>query len=194
MEEWAEIRRLHVAEGLSQRAIADRLGRRAEDGCEGVGSQGPPSYSRPPAASVFDGFEDRVRVLLSEFPSMPASVIAERLGWAGSASWFQTRAAGAAAGIPPGPTDQTQESTRRRRHRTLLGSSSDQLCSGRGQPWDGAESGGHLASASTPTPHQKPRTRQTKHVEPVAPFQTSHWPQIRASSTSPLIASVLGCD
>jgi len=86
VEEWAEIRRLHVAEGLSQRAIADRLGLARKTVARALASQGPPSYSRPPAGAVFDAFEDRVRGLLSEFPSMPASVIAERVGWAGSAS------------------------------------------------------------------------------------------------------------
>lgn len=40
-------------------------------------------------SSAFDGFEPRVRSLLAEFPPMPASVIAERLGWEGSASWFR---------------------------------------------------------------------------------------------------------
>lgn len=43
--------------------------------------------------SVFDGFERRVRALLKEFPSMPATVIAERVGWEGSASWFRKKIA-----------------------------------------------------------------------------------------------------
>ena len=117
VEEWAEIRRLHVAEGLSQRAIADRLGLARKTVAWALASRGPPSHSRPPAGAVFDGFEDRVRVLLSEFPSMPASVIAERVGWAGSASWFQTRVAGAAAGIRAAGTHRPDpRSTRRRRH------------------------------------------------------------------------------
>ncbi|HEX7460723.1 MAG TPA: helix-turn-helix domain-containing protein, partial [Dermatophilaceae bacterium] len=47
MEEWAEIRRLHVAEGLSQRAIADRLGLARKTVARALASQGPPSYSRP---------------------------------------------------------------------------------------------------------------------------------------------------
>jgi hypothetical protein len=29
-----------------------------------------------------------VKVLLGEFPDMPASVIAERVGWTGSSSWL----------------------------------------------------------------------------------------------------------
>jgi hypothetical protein len=43
--------------------------------------------------SVFDGFEQPVRALLKEFPSMPATVIAERVGWEGSASWFRKKIA-----------------------------------------------------------------------------------------------------
>lgn len=50
-------------------------------------------FSRPAAPSEFDAFETRVRALLAQFPSMPASVIGERVGWAGSASWFRKRVA-----------------------------------------------------------------------------------------------------
>lgn len=46
-----------------------------------------------PVSSAFDAFEARVRVLLVEFPLMPATVIAERVGWAGSPSWFRKRVA-----------------------------------------------------------------------------------------------------
>jgi len=35
-----------------------------------------------------------VRELLAGFPLMPASVLAERVGWAGSRSWFRKRVAG----------------------------------------------------------------------------------------------------
>ena len=37
VNDWAEIRRLHAAEGLSQRAIAKRFGDIANDGVQGVG-------------------------------------------------------------------------------------------------------------------------------------------------------------
>lgn len=43
--------------------------------------------------SSFDAFEARVRVLLAEFPTMPATVLAERIGWDGSPSWFRKRVA-----------------------------------------------------------------------------------------------------
>jgi hypothetical protein len=41
--------------------------------------------------SVVDEFEPRIRELLAEFPDMPATVIAERLGWARSITVFRER-------------------------------------------------------------------------------------------------------
>lgn len=54
-----------------------------------VASDAPPKYERKPAATSFDVFEPRVRALLAEFPEMPATVIAERVDWDGSPSWFR---------------------------------------------------------------------------------------------------------
>ncbi|MGW9111885.1 hypothetical protein [Microbacterium sp. NPDC055683] len=34
-------------------------------------------------------FEPRVRALLAERPDMPATVLAERVGWPGSIRWFR---------------------------------------------------------------------------------------------------------
>ena len=93
VQEWAEIRHLHFAEGLSQRAIADRLGLARKTVARALASEVPPTYSRPTGVSAFDGFEPAVRALLGEFPSMPASVLAERVGWMGSPSWFRKRVA-----------------------------------------------------------------------------------------------------
>ena len=47
----------------------------------------------PRNPSSFTPFEARVRMLLSEFPEMPATVLAERVGWAGSPSWFRENVA-----------------------------------------------------------------------------------------------------
>jgi hypothetical protein len=44
--------------------------------------------------SAFDPFEPHVRQLLAEFPAMPATVLAERVGWLGSPSWFRKKVAG----------------------------------------------------------------------------------------------------
>ena len=93
MKEWAEIRHLHGSEGLSIRAIAKHLGIARDTVAKALALEGPPSYSRPATPSAFDGFEVRVRQLLSEFPTMPATVIAERVEWSGSGSWFRKKVA-----------------------------------------------------------------------------------------------------
>lgn len=93
VRDWAEIRHLHFAEGMSGRAIADRLGLARGTVSRALAAQSPPGYSRPPSPSAFDVFEPRVRALLAEFPTMPATVLAERVGWTGSPSWFRKRVA-----------------------------------------------------------------------------------------------------
>ena len=52
----------------------------------------PPRYERKPAPTAFRPFEGRVRLLLSEHPEMPATVLAERVGWTGSITWFRDNA------------------------------------------------------------------------------------------------------
>lgn len=81
VEDWAEIRRLHRAEGLSIKAIVRRLGLSRNTVREALRSEVPPRYARTSKGSVVDAFEPRIRELLAEFPSMPATVIAERIGW-----------------------------------------------------------------------------------------------------------------
>ena len=93
MHEWAEIRHLHLAEGLSARAIAARLGVARDTVARALRSELPPRYSRPPAGSAFNIVEPAVRALLAQFPLMPATVLAERVGWRGSASWFRKQIA-----------------------------------------------------------------------------------------------------
>ena len=89
MNDWAEIRRLSVAEGLSQRAIAGRLSLSRVTVARALTSPTPPTYSRVATSSKFDEVADSVRALLEDTPSMPASVLAERVGWEGSPSWFR---------------------------------------------------------------------------------------------------------
>lgn len=94
LEDWAEIRYLHRSEGLSRRAIAKRLGISRDTVARAIASQTPPKYSRVSGPSAFDPFEPYVRELLAQFPMMPASVIAERVGWSGSQSWWRKKVAG----------------------------------------------------------------------------------------------------
>ena len=89
VQDWVQIRYLHGSEGMSVRAIAARLGLSRETVSRAVKSGSPPKYVRVRGPSAFDPFEGRVRWLLAGFPAMPATVIAERVGWPGSASWFR---------------------------------------------------------------------------------------------------------
>jgi hypothetical protein len=54
-----------------------------------VASDRPPKYDRSPVPTSFDPFEARVRALLKDNPQMPATVLAERVGWEGSITWFR---------------------------------------------------------------------------------------------------------
>jgi transcriptional regulator with XRE-family HTH domain len=93
VQDWAQIRYLHGSEQLSERAIAARLGLSRQTVSRAVNSSSPPKYSRESAASAFDPFEPGVRQLLEQFPTMPATVLAERVGWSGSQSWFRKKVA-----------------------------------------------------------------------------------------------------
>lgn len=88
MEDWALIRRL-VADGVPQRQVARDLGIGRETVRRAVGSDGPPKYERPAVPTSFTPFEPAVRQLLVGTPDMPATVIAERVGWTGSITWFR---------------------------------------------------------------------------------------------------------
>ena len=51
----------------------------------------PPAYSRPVKPSIVDAVEAQIRALLAEWPSMPTTVIAERVGWQRSMTVFKDR-------------------------------------------------------------------------------------------------------
>jgi transposase len=108
VEDWAEIRRLHRAEGMAIKAIARRLGVSRNTVRSAVVSDGPPKYERRPAGSAVDMVEPRIRELLAEVPTMPATVIAERIGWTRGITILKERVAELRpAYLPPDPASRT---------------------------------------------------------------------------------------
>lgn len=91
MEDWAEIRRLHYSEGLPKAEVARQLGIARNTVRAALASDRPPKYKRARVGSVVDAFEPQIRVLLSQWPTMPATVIAQRIGWPYSLTTLKDR-------------------------------------------------------------------------------------------------------
>jgi transposase len=71
-------------------------------------SDGPPKYERPLLGSVVDVVEPRIRELLQAVPTMPATVIAERIGWDRSIRVLRDRVAELRpVYLPPDPASRT---------------------------------------------------------------------------------------
>jgi transposase len=91
VEDWAEIRRLHRAEGMPIKAIARRMGISKNTVKRALAAEEPPKYRRAGRGSIVDAVEPQIRELLEEFPDMPATVIAERIGWTNSLTVLKDR-------------------------------------------------------------------------------------------------------
>ncbi|MGH9031570.1 MAG: IS21 family transposase [Acidimicrobiia bacterium] len=108
VEDWAEIRRLHRAEGLGIKTIARRFGLARNTVRAALRSDAPPSYARSRTGSIVDAVEPRIRELLDEFPEMPATVIAERIGWERSIRVLRDRVGELRPlFVPPDPCQRT---------------------------------------------------------------------------------------
>jgi len=93
VEEWAEIRRLHFAEGLGKQTIAKRLGIARNTVKAALANADPPSYRRRRRPSAVDPYEDQIRVLLKDCPTKTATVIAERISWSRGITILKERVA-----------------------------------------------------------------------------------------------------
>jgi transposase len=108
VEDWAEIRRLRRSEGVSISEIARLIGCSRNTVKAAVASDEPPRYERARSGSLVDGYEPRIRELLAAFPGMPATVIAERVGWPYSIRTLSGRVAELRpAYLPPDPASRT---------------------------------------------------------------------------------------
>jgi len=71
-------------------------------------SDAAPRYERRAAGSIVDEVEPRIRELLQAFPTMPATVIAERIGWTRSIRVLSARVAELRpVYLPPDPASRT---------------------------------------------------------------------------------------
>ena len=108
VEDWAEIRRLRRAEKMSISEIARVLRISRNTVRAALGSDAPPKYERKAAGSIVDAVEPRIRELLKAYPRMPATVIAERIGWTRSIRVLSGRVAELRpVYLPPDPASRT---------------------------------------------------------------------------------------
>jgi transposase len=93
---------------LPIKAIARILGISRNTVRAALASDAPPKYVRKPAGSIVDEVEPQIRELLRAYPTMPATVIAERIGWTRSIRVLSGRVAELRpAYLPPDPASRT---------------------------------------------------------------------------------------
>ena len=108
VEDRAEIRRLHRAEVMPIKLIARVMGCSRNTGRAALRSAGPPAYVRSGPGSVVDEVEPRIRELLAVWPTMPATVVAEWIGWVHSIRVLRARVSELRpVYLPPDPASRT---------------------------------------------------------------------------------------
>jgi hypothetical protein len=108
LDEWTEIRRLHRSEDLGIKAIARKLGISKNTVRRALRAEEVPRYQRPPKGSIADAAEPQIRELLDLCATMPATVIAERIGWERSITVLREKVAQLRPlYLPADPTSRT---------------------------------------------------------------------------------------
>jgi transposase len=91
VQQWAEIRRLVLVEGRSQREVARLTGLARDTVARAVASEAPPRYARAPAGSKLDPFKDWICEQLRSDPSIQSlrlRELAAELGYEGGKTIF----------------------------------------------------------------------------------------------------------
>nr|WP_194719710.1 IS21 family transposase [Cellulosimicrobium arenosum] len=108
VEDWAEIRRLNRVEGMAIKAIVRRLGVSRNSVRRALARDAPPKYVRAAKGSLVDEVEPVIRGLLVTCPTMPATVIAQRIGWTHSLTVLKDRVRALRPYyLPPDPASRT---------------------------------------------------------------------------------------
>jgi len=108
VEDWAEIRRLHRAEVMPIKVIARVMGCSRNTVRAALRSAGAPAYVRSGPGSVMDEVEPRIREMLAVWRTMPATVVAERIGWEHSIRVLRARVSELRpVSLPPDPASRT---------------------------------------------------------------------------------------
>jgi transposase len=90
------------------KAVARLLGVSKNTVKAALASSGPPKYVRPARGTIVDAVEPRLHQLLKAWPDMPATVIAERIGWTKSMTVLKDRIRELRpAYLPPDPASRT---------------------------------------------------------------------------------------
>jgi transposase len=106
VEDWAR-RSVGCIERTPVRVIARVLGCSKNTVKKALAAERPPAYRRQPRGSVVD-LERRIRKLLQACPTMPATVIAERIEWPYSIRTLSARVAELRPiYLPPDPASRT---------------------------------------------------------------------------------------
>jgi transposase len=109
LEDWAEVRRLHRAEGVPIKELARRFGLSRNTVRSALRATQPPGRERGRRGSAVDVFEPAIRSLLAQWPGMPAPVIAERIGWTRSLTVLKDRVRELRPlFVPPDPADRIE--------------------------------------------------------------------------------------
>jgi transposase len=77
VEQWAEIRRMHVVEGVAIKEIARRTGKDRKTIRKAIRGAQPPRYSRPPVASKLDPHREEIARLLRQVQGITNTRIRE---------------------------------------------------------------------------------------------------------------------